>query len=162
MIDLIKGAVWSQFGASIDALKDAIELCPPEIWEKEQQFWYIPYHCLIFLDYYLTLPPKGFSPPPPFDLAEFEDRLPDRVYTKDELLEYLAFCREKCRTFIEGMTEEVVMSYWTNESGSMHYQVIEILLYNLRHVQHHAAQVNLLLRQTIDDAPGWVFRAEGG
>jgi hypothetical protein len=30
------------------------------------------------------------------------------------------------------------------------------LLYNMRHVQHHAAQLNLILRQTIDSAPGWV------
>jgi len=28
-------------------------------------------------------------------------------------------------------------------------------------VQHHAAQLNLLLRQAIDSAPGWVFRAKG-
>jgi len=33
-------------------------------------------------------------------------------------------------------------------------------LYNLRHVQHHAAQLNLILRQTIDSAPPWVGRAK--
>ena len=29
----------------------------------------------------------------------------------------------------------------------------ELPLYNMRHVQHHAAQLNLLLRQAADDAP---------
>jgi len=30
----------------------------------------------------------------------------------------------------------------------------------MRHVQHHAAQLNLILRQTIDSAPPWVGRAK--
>lgn len=34
--------------------------------------------------------------------------------------------------------------------------VWESLLYNMRHVQHHAAQLNLLLRQATNDAPRWV------
>ena len=29
---------------------------------------------------------------------------------------------------------------------------------NLRHVQHHTAQLNLLLRQRTDSAPRWVSR----
>ncbi len=33
--------------------------------------------------------------------------------------------------------------------------VAETLLYNMRHVQHHAAQLNMLL-QNIDSAPRWV------
>jgi hypothetical protein len=34
----------------------------------------------------------------------------------------------------------------------------EVVLYQMRHIQHHAAQLNLLLRQTTDSAPGWVRR----
>ena len=37
----------------------------------------------------------------------------------------------------------------------------ELLLYNMRHTQHHAAQLNLILRQETDAAPGWVAAAEG-
>ena len=36
---------------------------------------------------------------------------------------------------------------------------VESLLYNMRHVQHHAAQLNLLLRQSTNSAPDWVARA---
>lgn len=32
----------------------------------------------------------------------------------------------------------------------------ELLLYRMRHVQHHVAQLNLLLRQSVDSAPAWV------
>jgi len=34
----------------------------------------------------------------------------------------------------------------------------ELIPYNIPHVQHHAAQLNLILRQTTDSAPGWVAR----
>ena len=32
----------------------------------------------------------------------------------------------------------------------------------MRHIQHHTAQLNLLLRQEIDDAPGWVSQTMKG
>ncbi len=152
--------LWRQFGASIDMLKNAIVLCPEPLWNTERKFWYNAYHCLFFLDYYLTPEPKHFAPPPPFSFSEFEERMPERTYSKDELLGYLSFCRKKCSDLILGMTDEGSAGYWTNESKTMHYPVIEILLYNMRNVQHHAAQLNLILRQEINDAPDWVFRAK--
>ncbi|MBK8554122.1 MAG: hypothetical protein IPL53_24965 [Ignavibacteria bacterium] len=45
---------------------------------------------------------------------------------------------------------------------TLRYSVFEILLYNMRHVQHHAAQLNLLLRKKINMAPDWVSEAEDG
>ncbi|MCA1619686.1 MAG: hypothetical protein LC795_10330 [Acidobacteria bacterium] len=33
------------------------------------------------------------------------------------------------------------------------------LLYNMRHVRHHAGRLNLMLRREIDAAPGWVCAA---
>jgi uncharacterized damage-inducible protein DinB len=40
------------------------------------------------------------------------------------------------------------------------FTVAELYIYNMRHVQHHAAQLNLLLRQKIDLAPGWVSQTK--
>jgi uncharacterized damage-inducible protein DinB len=37
---------------------------------------------------------------------------------------------------------------------------LELLMYNMRHVQHHAAQLNLILRQETDSAPGWVAKTK--
>lgn len=159
MNNSLKEILWRQFGASIDMLKNAIAFCPTEFWDTEKKFWYNAYHCLFFLDYYLTPDPKNFSPPKPFSLSEFEDSMPEKTYTKEEVLMYLKFCRKKCHDLIVDMTDEIAKSYWTNESKTMSYTIIEILLYNMRHVQHHAAQLNLLLRQEIDDAPAWVREA---
>lgn len=155
-------STWNQFGASIDMLEDAILLCPPVEWDTERKFWYSAFHCLFFMDYYLTMDPKTFSPPPPFTLSEFEDRMPDRVYSKAELLNYLHYNRDKCIRLMSGLTPPTLAERWINVSGSMNYTVMEILLYNMRHVQHHTAQLNLHLRQTINDAPEWVFQARKG
>ncbi|MEO6550606.1 MAG: DinB family protein [Ferruginibacter sp.] len=160
MENLLKESTWKQFGASIDMLENAITLCPVEYWDTEQKIWYNAYHCLFFLDYYLTMEPEHFSPPLPFTLSEFEHTKPDRVYTKIELLDYSQFNRGKCRKLINGLTEEKLTTRWINVSGTMNYSVLEILLYNMRHVQHHAAQLNLLLRQSINNAPKWVARTK--
>lgn len=167
MITPLKESLWKQFGASIDMLKNAIILWPEEYWNTDKKFFYNAYHCLLFLDYYLTIPhKKDFSSPLPFtesnDVIEdaIDDLIPDRVYSKKELLDYLQSSREKCHTLIAGLTEEKLNERWIDESGHRNYSVLELLLYNMRHVQHHAAQLNLLLRQKINSAPRWVRRAE--
>jgi hypothetical protein len=155
-----KETIWRQFGASIDMLENAIKLCPMESWDTEKKFWYIAYHCLFWLDYYLTLEPGEFSPPSPYTLSEFDPSgaMPDRTYSKEELLSYLQHGRKKCYGLISGLTDEMANSRWVNDHKN--YSVFEILLYNMRHVQHHTAQLNLLLRQEINDAPRWVSVAK--
>jgi len=165
MINALKENLWKQFGASIDMLKNAIILWPEEQWNTDKKCFYMAYHCLVFLDYYLTIPaPKDFSSPLPFTIGEsdeaVDDVVPDRVYGKEELLDYLQSSREKCHKLIAGLTGEKLKERWIEESGTMNYSVLEILLYNMRHVQHHAAQLNLLLRQGINNAPDWVSQAE--
>jgi DinB superfamily len=156
-----RSPLWRQFGAAIDTLENAIVACPDALWSDRSQrpeFWYLAFHTLFFLDLYLSESPDGFAPPAPFTLDELDDEgiLPERPYHKDELLPYLAHGREKCRAVIAALTEEKlheVHRWWTRDST-----VLEMLLYNLRHVQHHAAQLTLLLRQQTDSAPGWVAR----
>ena len=150
--------VWRQFGAAIDMLENAIDACPDEVWgdrERRPEFWYVAYHTLFLLDLYLAPGEAGFAPPAPFTLSELEDDVfPDRVYTRDELRDYLRHGRDKCRATIEGMTDDEAERRagfdWLELSRA------ELLLYNLRHVQHHAAQLNLILRQATGSAPRWV------
>jgi hypothetical protein len=158
----IKQSLWKQFGAAIDMLENAIVICPAEHWDTKTKFWYNAYHCLFYLDYYLTTDPQNFSPPSPFTLSEFDPSgaMPGRTYTKEELLSYLNQDRKKCHSLIASLTSELAARRWVNEYKD--FSVFELLLYNLRHVQHHAAQLNLLLRQSINDAPRWVSQAKTG
>ena len=155
----LKKIVWSQFGASIDMLENAIKSCPENVWGNRpgfNEFWYITYHTLFWLDFYMSESPDNFTPPSPFTLSEFDPEgiLPDRVYTKDELLNYLEYDRKKCKSRIKTLTDEKANQHF--KFGSIDLSISELILYNMRHVQHHAAQLNLLLRQKIDSAPRWV------
>jgi uncharacterized damage-inducible protein DinB len=80
------------------------------------------------------------------------------VYSKDELLAYLELDRNRCRAAITLLTEERAHKPCGFRRGEL--TEAELLLYNMRHVQHHAAQLNLILRQTIDSAPGWVSKTK--
>ena len=158
-----KTIIWQQFGAAIDMLENAILACPEIIWgdrSRQPEYWYIVYHTLFFLDFYLSDSAEGFAPPAPFTLAELDPAglLPDRVYTKDELLDYLEHGRRKCRAAIETLTEERAYQRCGFERPDV--SVLELYLYTMRHVQHHAAQLNLILRQTINSAPRWVARTK--
>jgi hypothetical protein len=168
MINVLQQSLWKQFGASIDMLKNAIEQWPEALWESERRFYYMAYHTVVFLDYYLTMPAGAFVSPLPFTISAtgrlpegaIDDVLPNRIYSKAELLDYLQASREKCRRVLADLMDERVTQRWVEVGGDMDYSVLELLLYNMRHVQHHTAQLNLLLRQRTGDAPGWVARVE--
>lgn len=153
-------SIQSQFSATIQMLENGISACPPEHWNTERKFWYNAFHCLFFMDYYLTMQPKDYKPPPPFTESEFEDRMPERVYSKEELLIYLRYNRDKLHQLCANLNNDSLNNRWINSSGSMDYSITEILLYNIRHVQHHTAQLNLILREETGEAPDWVFQAE--
>lgn len=156
----ITESIWTQFGASLDMLENVIIMCPEEHWDTELNFWYISYHCIFWTDYYLTTEPSKFAPPSPFTLSEFDPTgiKPDKTYTKTEVLNYLEYCRQKANKLISELTIDRLNERWINEYKN--YTLLEILIYNLRHVQHHSAQLNLLLRQTINNAPNWVGQAK--
>jgi hypothetical protein len=156
---------WRQFGAAIDMLENTLVACPDQLWgdrSRRPEFWYVTFHTLFFLDFYLSDSAAGFAPPAPFTLDELDPAglLPERVYSKDELRRYLEHGRRKCRQTIAGLSDERARQRCGFDRRAM--TVAELLLYNLRHVQHHAAQLSLILRQTVDAAPGWVERSHSG
>jgi hypothetical protein len=165
--------LWRQFGAAIDTLGDALRDCPDNLWEKQlwqdrpdqwvaagfSSFWYLGYHALFWLDLYLTGAEEGFIPPAPFDLVEMDEgEVLPRTYSRQQLLDYLQHCRQRCRETIEAMTPEQANQLCRFPWGEIPYA--ELQLYNLRHVQEHAAQLHLFLGQHAGKSSEWVFEAQ--
>lgn len=175
------GAVlWRQFGAAIDMLENALVACPAALWEERlwgdssehplregfppvfAEFWYLTFHALVWLDLYLSgIPEEEFAPPAPFAQGEIDslETLPKKSYTKEELRAYLAATRHKCHDTLIALTDEQarqVVSYPWMDGQTVSY--LELQLYNMRHVQEHAAQLSLFLgRHGIpDEALDWV------
>ncbi len=167
-VNHIKEFLWAQFGAAIDMVKNAIALFPEESWESDRRFFYNAYHTVVLLDYYLSDPSKKFNATLSFTIEKNDktpadligDMVPDELYSKSEVLAYVDQLREKCKSCISSLSDKKIASRWVEKYGDMDYAQLEILLYNMRHVQHHAAQLNLLLRQKINKSPKWIFRAE--
>jgi len=152
--------LWRQFSVAIDRLGDALRDCPEELWEKRlwedepgqwvaagfAAFWYQGYHALFWLDLYLTGAEEGFLPPAPFDLVEMQagETLP-RTYRREELLGYLALCRQRCQATIDTLTPESASRLCKFPWGEVPFA--ELLLYTMRHVQEHAGQLHMFLGQ---------------
>lgn len=168
--------LWTQFGAAIDMLDNALVACPDALWRQPvwcdpsfppqcAEFWYVAYHTLFWLDLYRFGAVEGFAPPAPFTLEELDPAgvVPARPYTKDELRAYLASTRQKCHTIFETLTDERARQPaafpWMRDGAVLSY--VELQLYSMRHVQEHAAQLSLLLGQHgIPAGPSWVARAK--
>ncbi len=163
-------AISQQFGATIDMLENVLHACPNHLWRvrlwddaqlpESAEFWYILYHTLFWLDLYLSGSVEGFVPPVPFTLDELNPAglLPERPYTKDELQTYLEHARMKYRSTIEALTDEKARQICKFSWGEVTFA--GLLLDNMRHVQEHTAQLNMILGQRIGWSPKWVTNAK--
>jgi DinB superfamily len=168
-------ALWQQFGAAIDMLDNVLVACPDSLWRQPvwhdpsdpsqgAELWYIAYHALFWLDLYLSGSAEGFAPPAPITLDELDPAgaMPARPYTQEELLTYLAFVRQKCHATLASLTDEQARQFvdipWAKGRA---FSYLELQLYNMRHVQEHAAQLSLFLGQNaIHAGPSWIARAK--
>lgn len=116
---------------------------------------------LFWLDLYLSEQAATYQPPEPFTLSELQpDVFPDKPYAKEFLLDWLQSCRRSLAARILTVTTEQdarrpCQLHW----GEM--EAAELLLYNMRHVQHHAAQLNFVIRDAAAEPTPWVMRADG-
>ena len=158
-----KNLLWEQFGAAIQMLENAIDACPESLWgdrTRRPQYWYTVYHTLFWLDLYAFGAVEGYVPPKPFNREEELDPagvIPARTFTKQELKGYLEHGRSRTWTLIQDLTEEKARARHVFNWADV--DTVELLLYNMRHVQHHTAQLNLILRQNNTTPPDWVCRA---
>jgi hypothetical protein len=152
----------------MDMLESAMRACPDDVWCDRNKppewpandvvgFWYLAYHTLFYVDFYLSDSIEEFGPPAPFNRDELDPAglLPAEPYSKEELMRYLDHGRGKCDAFFEALTE-VKARQLSVIRPEQNLTVAERLLGTMRHVQHHAAQLNLILRQKTDSAPLWI------
>jgi hypothetical protein len=153
-----------QYRASLEMLRQAIDQCPEPLWldpNYPNRFWHIAYHALFYSHLYLQAGEAEFKPwtkrrpdyqflgPtswPPHERPKIE--LP---YSQAEVLEYHGVC---C-----GEVEERVRSLELDSPSGfpwLPFSRMELHLYNLRHLQHHAGQLIDRLRTADNIGVAWV------
>jgi hypothetical protein len=169
--------LWKQFGAAIDMLDNAVNACPEALWQERlwddppppwfprqfAEFWYITFHTLVWLDLYLAgVPEEEFAPPAHFaqGVLDSVEAAPAQPYTRETLRAYLETLRQKCRATIKALTDEQARrtaEYPWSEGQPISF--LELCLYNMRHVQGHAAELSLFLGQHGVQTLDWTTRA---
>lgn len=157
MINTLNSELWKQYGAALDMLENALVKCPASLWDDENKFWYNAYHCLFFTDYDLTTDPENFHPPEPYTMSEMDPSgiMPERTYTKEELIAYLRHSRKKARKLI---MHDITDMRWNN--GRRDFTMTEHLFHSMRHVQHHTGQLNFMLGKIDHSLPIWVSQTK--
>ena len=154
----IKAAIQSQFLATLEMLKKAVEGCPDAIWadpEPQNKFWHIAFHALFYAHFYLHPTQDDFAAwekhrDEVTSLKPSDDQNAVEPYSQAEVLEYLAFCQEQVK-------EKVASSDLEAESGFywLPFNTLEKHLYNIRHVQQHTGELCERLGQASIDID-WV------
>ena len=186
-------AVVREFDEAIDLLEAALRDCPPELWEASlwkvqrtepgmwpennqpepgrtdesiQVFstvWKVAYHCLFYLDWYVTtemlitpVTPDGSFATPEFIRGGVEEdpynknwtlKLPDHVYPRDLLLKYLEYGRARARRVISSLNEEDLAKKCGPHHPHAGKSLAQLLQINLEHLRDHGGQ----LRAFLDD-----------
>jgi len=147
-------------------LERAVSACPDNLWDDPRyhnRFWLLTYHTLFYTDLYSQesiekvegwskrLPEIHFldmTPPP-----DSHPITPGEPYKKEDLIEYIEYIRGK-------MPERIEKTNWNALSGFpwISLDKFELSLYNLRHLQHHTAQLIDRIRQEAGRGVAWVGR----
>ena len=134
-------AILSQYLAALEMLKLAVSQCPSSRWNAptdKNKFWQIAYHALFYTHLYAQVSIDQFKPwahhrPD----AEALGKLTDTPYTPAEVLAYLDFCAADLK-------EKLPLTDLEAESSGFHwlpFGKLELQIYNIRHLQHHAAEL---------------------
>lgn len=161
MTEFLQTILVQQFLAVHAMFTDCIEKCPPEHWDDlvaKYPFWLVAYHTLYCTDGYLAFPEEAFEYHPvfhPAGAADINAEYPSKRFTKEELLAYAQFIKEKIERVLMAETPEVL----AGDSGCKRRNMsrAELHIYNLRHIAHHTGQLSAVLRRIGLD-PKWVSR----
>lgn len=159
MLDTFKELIAKQYEATLCTLNMCIDRCPEANWNSpvaNYKFCQVVFHTLVYTDLYLGQDKESLyrqpfhqkNKPVFRDYEEFEDRAPVLLYDRPWIKTYLQYCRNKASEVVAGETVETLSArsgfHWLPFSrGELH-------VYNIRHIQHHSAQLMLRLRLDVD------------
>ena len=161
------------FDESLRLLQAAVADCPDELWETDlwpdvaptgpsphggiegSAPWFLAYHALTVLDYDLAAELEPWAPPAPFDDNTWS--MPNRVFTRAEVLENIDYCRARVRRTLDAL-DEAAAARPVPSAHRHHGTLYGVLVGSLPlHVIEHAAQIRQFLAAagvTVQAMPG--------
>lgn len=167
----VRAALKTQYHAALEMLRQAIEMCPEDLWlsgDHTTRSWQLAYHTLFFAHLYMQRDEYAFRP---WKHHQANAQYPDGIagpgdpkselpllpqpYTKEQVLDYCRFCRKS----VDRTVDE--LDVLSPQSGFSWYRVskLEHQIVNIRHIQHGAAQLADRVRTVADVGVDWVGAA---
>ena len=164
----VRAALKSQYHAALGMLRQTIEQCPDDLWlstEHKNAYWQVAYHVLYFAHLYLMPDEAGFRPWKGHQSdVQHPDGIPGRAdpnsslplipkpYTKSQVLAYWSICDETVDPALD------TLDLNSADSGFSWYKMpkLEHQIVNIRHIQHHTAQLADRLRFATDTGTRWI------
>lgn len=165
MLDTLRHLLLSQYEAALCMLNRCIDLCPDAAWDApvaNLAFCQVAFHTLFFTDVYLgpdeeSVRDQPFHQERPGFFRDYEELLPRRqqhYYDRQAIREYLDYCRQKAAAVLDDETAESLAG--GHGFPGRPPTRAELHVYNIRHIQHHAAQLGLRLRLDAGADVRWV------
>jgi len=165
MIDTVKELIANQIEAALCTLNACIELCPDQAWDMRiarYPFSQVVFHTLFFTDYYLGADEESYRRQPFHrdnasffgDYEQLQDREPVARYDRASINKYMNHCRRKATDATRSETAATLAG--PTGFARRNFSRAELYVYNIRHIQHHAAQLILRLRVDADRDVPWV------
>ena len=150
---VLRSVLKSQYHAALAMLRESIERCPPDEWSNtnhKNAFWQVAYHTLFFAHLYLQRDEAAFQ-----RWGQHrgrDDGIEGEPYSQSQVLEYWLFCDSSVDAAVDALDLDRA------ESGFSWYRMskLEHQFVNIRHIQHHAAQLADRLRSAADIGIKWV------
>ena len=165
MLDTFKELIAHQYEAALCTLGLCIDECPEPAWNApiaSLAFCQVAFHTLFFTDYYLGENEKALRTQQFHrdhssffrDYEELQPRKQQLLYPRSGVKAYLAHCRSKASSVVFAETAEILSA----RCGFQHreFSRAELHIYNIRHIQHHAAQLGLRLRLDFGQQIPWI------
>jgi hypothetical protein len=154
----VRAVLKSQYRAALAMLREAIDRCPDDEWLRrdcKNAFWQVAYHALFFTHLYLQPTEQAFVPWRHHQGDD--DGTKGAPYSKAQVLEYWGFVDRAVDSAVDAV------DLTSTESGFSWYRMskLEHQLVNIRHVQHHGAQLADRVRAAADIGIKWVSSGTG-
>ena len=164
MLATWQSLISKQYEAALCMLDSCIEQCPEESWNApvvNLHFCQVAFHVL-FTDFYLestedTIRDQDFhrvNADAFRDYEELEDRKQQLLYDRSFIKDYVQHCREKSTRVVSNETEQTLTARcgFTRRDCSR----AELHVLNIRHIQHHTAQLSLKLKLDTNAGVNWI------
>jgi hypothetical protein len=159
----MKQILRNQMLAALATLNQCVKSCPDNEWQESHNdapFSQVLFHTLFYADLYLSPNVQEFKSQL-FHLQNktifrnyenLEYKKAEEIYTREEILAYLKYCRGKINKYFDEITDGSLLEMGPYKNMPL----MELLIEIARHIQHHAAQLGLRIQQITGKELQWV------